>query len=185
MKKIQSGFTLIELMIVVAIIGILAAIAIPAYNGYIDNAKKDKVISNFETAAREVSTEIKKDITAVNLGQPLGNFFRTAKATPATATTTLVGLVNYLNGIHDGQAVNINFAPEAIAGAAAPAFVAAGAVAGCAAHNGNAAAVAAGQVGVAWDAVRTNASIGVTICRPAYGTAADAILASTKNFTWE
>ena len=45
MKKIQQGFTLIELMIVVAIIGILAAVAIPAYQDYTAKAQGSEIYS--------------------------------------------------------------------------------------------------------------------------------------------
>ncbi len=55
MKRMQQGFTLIELMIVVAIIGILAAIAIPAYQDYTIRAKVSEAITTAAAAKTSVS----------------------------------------------------------------------------------------------------------------------------------
>ena len=57
MKQMQQGFTLIELMIVVAIIGILAAVALPAYQDYTVRAKMSEVILAM-SACRTSVTEL-------------------------------------------------------------------------------------------------------------------------------
>ena len=57
MKRLQKGFTLIELMIVVAIIGILAAVALPAYQDYTVRAKMSEVILGM-SACRTSITEV-------------------------------------------------------------------------------------------------------------------------------
>jgi type IV pilus assembly protein PilA len=66
MKKVQQGFTLIELMIVVAIIGILAAVAIPAYQDYVVRAKVGNALSSVDSIKTAVAMCIQETGAASN-----------------------------------------------------------------------------------------------------------------------
>lgn len=90
-RQVQKGFTLIELMIVVAIIGILAAIALPAYQDYTARAKFAEVISvagSYKTAVNMCAQKL-----GVTDGCNLNSL-----GIPDTTKTTYVSKVEVSNG---------------------------------------------------------------------------------------
>ena len=111
MKTIQKGFTLIELMIVIAIIGILAAIALPAYQDYTIRSKVSELILAASAARTAITEKYQSDQDSANMGS--GTVI-TAFGKIATATVTSAGVVT-ITGVSAptsvGTAVSVVLTP--------------------------------------------------------------------------
>jgi type IV pilus assembly protein PilA len=89
MKNIQKGFTLIELMIVVAIIGILAAVALPAYQDYTVRAR----VSEGMVLGSGMKTAVTEILTDRGLGGLVGFAAQVAADQPNIVTDVVAGIV--------------------------------------------------------------------------------------------
>jgi len=102
MKKVQQGFTLIELMIVVAIIGILAAVAMPAYQDYVKKSSDNACLAEINAYVKARAAAVVADVTPTAYTNKACGALSGTNTAPSTVAT-LTGNVSALPGKGTGK----------------------------------------------------------------------------------